>query len=57
MSYILLVEPLRALSSENLFDNISNTFAARVGVVSSETYPHDPVRIRGIISKHLADGE
>jgi hypothetical protein len=56
LQYIPLVDPFQALFSENLFDNVSNTFVARVGVVNLETYPHDPVRVRGTISKHLANG-
>jgi hypothetical protein len=56
MEAIPLVEPFRALSSENVFDNVSSTFVARVGVVSLETYPHRIVRVRGTINKHLANG-
>lgn len=56
VEYIPLVETFQTFFLEDLFDNVSNTLVARVGVISLETCPHDLVGIRSTTSKHLADG-
>lgn len=55
IEHIPFVETFQTFFLEDLFDNVSNTLVARVGVISLETCPHDLVGIRSTASKHLAD--